>query len=128
MFNIFGSRVITLPSPRFGNSEASLGTVAVKRTQSGSRRTYVKRRSRQRLIWQFSLTREKAVELRAFLRDHPSRVLRIEDHEGDTWEGQFTTNPSTFEFAGRRAARIPQRFNLRAERVNISLEFEGVRA
>jgi len=127
MFSIIGSRLINLPNPRLGNSEAALGTVAVKRVQSGARRTYVKRRRRQGLVWQFALTREKATELRSFLRDNPSAVLRVEDHEGDVWVGQFTTNPATFEFAGRAAFRGSPRAGLRAERVNVSLTFEGVK-
>ena len=56
-----------LPSPQFGDSESLRAEVSVKRAVDGTRYTYVKRKGGRKLQWTFQLTRNKALELRAFI-------------------------------------------------------------
>jgi len=113
-----------LANPQFSNGEGLADSVASKRATDGTLYTYVKRRNgRRKLNWTFLLVRPKALELRAFLTSYFASDVRVTDHSGRVWIGNFTNNP--FEFTtDRRAA--PDRGDLRGELQTITLEFEGV--
>jgi hypothetical protein len=114
-----------LPSPQFSDSEAILDTVARKLAMDGTRYTYVKRRGgRRKLRWVFWLSRNKALELRAFLLAYFASKVQITDHNGRMWVGNFTSNP--FEFDTPQAARPAIAPMPRGELQAIDLEFEGV--
>jgi len=115
-----------LPNPQFSDSEALTASVTVKRAMNGVRYTYVKRRNgRRKLKWTFKMTRNKALELRAFIVAYFASRVRIVDHNGDTWVGHFTNNPFEFETTERAAPAIAPM--PRGETQVIDIEFEGVR-
>jgi hypothetical protein len=114
-----------LPNPQFSDQEGSLDTVTRKLAMDGTRYTYVKRRNgRRKMRWTFRLTRNKALEMREFLRSYFASSVRVTDHNERVWVGNFTSNPFEFEGSARAApaiAPLP-----RGEWVNIEVEFEGV--
>lgn len=114
-----------LPNPEFSDSEALSDQVTVKRAINGTRYSYVKRRGgRRKLQWSFQLTRNKGLELRAFLQSYFASPIRLVDHHGRIWVGHFTNNPFEFEGAGRAGPAIHPM--PRGENYTITLEFEGV--
>jgi hypothetical protein len=113
-----------LPSPQFSNQEINLNTVSRRLAMDGTRYTYVKRRLRKKLRWTFKLSRNKALELRAFFMSYFASSVRIVDHDDRTWIGNFTSNPFEFEAQVRAAPAISPM--PRGETVSIDIEFEGV--
>jgi hypothetical protein len=114
-----------LPSPEFSDQEALLDTVSRKLAMDGTRYSYVKRRGgRRKLKWTFKLSRNKALELRAFLMSYFASLVQVLDHNGRTWIGNFTSNP--FEFDTTDAAQPALAPMPRGELQQIDLEFEGV--
>lgn len=113
-----------LPSPQFGDQEGLLDTVTRKTAADGTRYTYVKRRNgRRKLKWTFWLTRNKGLELRAFIQSYfASRVLAT-DHNNRVWVGNFTNNPFEFDTPEAAMPAIPPM--PRGERMVIDIEFEG---
>lgn len=111
-----------LPNPQFGDLEGARQTVNVKRTINNTRYSYVKTKdTRKRLQLQFTLTRGKALELRAFIVSYYRSKVQLVDHLGETWVGYITTNPNEFESTGR-AVGAPGN-----ELQNIQIEFEGIK-
>jgi hypothetical protein len=117
--------VTLLPSPQFGDGVALLDTVTRKLAMDGTLYTYVKRRAgRRKLTWQFKLSRNKALELAAFIRAYFASQVMVVDHLARVWVGNFTSNP--FEFDTTDMARPAIAPLPRGEMVDINLEFEGV--
>lgn len=115
---------IVLPNPQFSDSENRMLVVTRKRAMDGTRYTYVKRKGETRLIWPFQLTRNKGLELRAFILAYFASTIRVEDHHGRVWTGRFLSNP--FEFSTPEAARPAISPMPRGESQVIQIEFEGV--
>ena len=114
-----------LPNPQFSDQENLMVSVTRKTAMDGTRYTYVKRKdNRRRLKWSFRLTRNKALELRAFVFAYFASKIKITDHKGRVWIGYFTNNPFEFDTTDRAAPAISPM--LRGENVNIELEFEGI--
>ncbi len=113
-----------LPNPEFSDQEALLHTVTRKRAVDSTRYTYVKRRSRRKLLWSFQVTRNKALEIAAFIQCYFASKLRITDHAGRRWIGHFTSNPFEFDTGSRAGPAISPL--PRGETVRIDLEFEGI--
>jgi hypothetical protein len=89
----------------------------------GTRYTYVKRKGGRKLQWTFRITRNKGLELRAFIQSYFASKIRITDHAGRVWVGNLTNNPFEFDTGGRNGpafAPMP-----RGEWQSITLEFEG---
>jgi hypothetical protein len=117
--------VAILPNPEFSDSEGLTDQITVKRAIDGTRYTYVKRRGgRRKLRWTFQLTRNKGLELRAFIQSYFASRIRLVDHHGRVWVGHFTNNPFEFETTARGGPAI--RPMPRGETQTITLEFEGV--
>jgi hypothetical protein len=114
-----------LPNPQFSNQESLTATVTRKTAMDGTRYAYVKRKGdRRKLKWTFRMMRNKGLELRAFLFDYFASTVKVIDHDGRIWIGNFTNNPFEFETTGRAAPAIaPMPFG---EAQMIDLEFEGV--
>ena len=114
-----------LPDPQFSDQDALAVTVSRKTAMDGTRYTYVKRKDdRRKLKWSFRLTRNKGLELRAFISSYFASKIKVIDHNGRIWVGNFTSNPFEFDTSSRAApaiAPLP-----RGEIVNIEIEFEGV--
>ena len=113
-----------LPNPQFSDQEGLMVSVIRKTAMDGTRYTYVKRKgSRRKLKWSFRLTRNKGLELRAFLFAYFASQVKVIDHNGRVWIGNFTSNPFEFdtsEQAGPAISPMP-----RGESVTIEIEFEG---
>lgn len=114
-----------LPNPEFGDGENLTDEVAVKRAMDGTVYTYVKTKAqRRKLEWTFRLTRNKALELRAFIQAYYASKIRVTDHNDRVWVGYFTDNPFEFDTIARALpARAPMP---RGETQEITIEFEGV--
>jgi hypothetical protein len=113
-----------LPNPEFSNPESLTDSVDPRRAMDGTLRTYIKRKDRCKMQWTFSLTRNKALEIYAFLVSYFASDIRVTDHENRVWIGNFTNNP--FEFTGdRKAGPAVQNWPV-GETYTTTLEFEGV--
>jgi len=114
-----------LPNPQFSDSEGLMVSVARKTAIDGTRYTYVKRKdNRRKLKWSFRLTRNKALELRAFILSYFASKIKLTDHRGRVWVGNFTDNPFEFDTPERASPAIGPM--PRGETQVIELEFEGV--
>ena len=113
-----------LPSPIFGDSEGVTSEVNILRTVTGGRRTYVKSRPRRKLRWDFTLIRNKAIELLEFYRSYNASKIRIEDHNNRAWVGFIINNPFEMEMS-RRGLPALQDWPV-GETSVVSLEFEGI--
>lgn len=110
-----------LPNPQLGDSVGATGTVEFKRSMNGKKFSYVKSRDkRKRLLWTFALTKNKALELQAFFEVYNGKQVKVTDHIGKVYVGNFTTNPFEFEAVGRSVA-APGNYSLH----QIQVQFEG---
>ena len=114
-----------LPHPRFGDAESLRVAVSMKRTMDGTRYTYIKRKgmNSRKLQWTFKLTRNKSLELRAFIQSYFASNIKVIDHNDRVWIGNFVNNPFEFSTDSRAAPAIAPM--PRGESVIITLEFEG---
>ena len=86
-----------LPDPQFSDQQAIVDTIVQKRAMDGTRYVYVKRRAgRRKLKWSFHLTRNKGLELRAFVQSYFASRVRVVDHNGDNWILHFAREPSCY--------------------------------
>jgi hypothetical protein len=114
-----------LPNPQFSDREGLTDVVNRKTAIDGTRYTYVKRKNgRRKLLWSFRITRNKGLELRAFILSYFASPIRIIDHNGRVWVGYFVSNPFEFDTPERAAPAISPM--PRGETQVIDLEFEGV--
>lgn len=112
-----------LPNPTFGDSEALRVSMSTKRTMDGTLYTYVKQKGGKKLQWTFKLTRNKGLEVRAFIQSYFASTIKVTDHNNRVWIGKFTNNPFEFDTPSRAAPAISPM--PRGESVVITLEFEG---
>lgn len=114
-----------LPDPQWGDSENLTDEVQVKRAMDGTLYTYVKTKNgRRKLQWNFRLSRNKALELRAFIQAYYAAKIRVTDHNERVWVGYFTNNPFEFDTPSRAAPAIAPM--PRGEIQEITIDFEGV--
>lgn len=126
MFTLRAFQTTTLlPNPQFSDSQNLTAEVKTKRAMNGTLYTYVKTKNdRRRLQWTFSLSRNKGLELRAFILSYFASTVRVIDHNGQVWLGNFTDNPFEFETSRRAAPAIcPMP---RGEKQQITISFEGI--
>jgi len=115
-----------LPDPQFSDQESIADTIVQKRAMDGTRYVYVKRRAnRRKLRWSFSLTRNKALELRAFIQSYYASKIKVIDHASQAWLGNFTIDPFEYETPERAAPAISPM--PRGEMQTITIELEGVK-
>ena len=114
-----------LPDPQFSDQEGLTVTLSRKTAMDGTRYTYVKRKNyRRKLKWSFILTRNKALELRAFIYSYFASKIKVIDHNGRIWIGNFTSNPFEFDTPNRGSPAISPM--PRGELQQIEIEVEGV--
>lgn len=114
-----------LPNPEFSDTEALTDSVSLKRAVDGTLYTYVKTKGgRRKMTWTFRLTRNKGLELRAFLKSYFASKVYVVDHNARKWVGHFTNNP--FEFTTDRKSGPAIQDWPRGESQTVTLEFEGV--
>jgi hypothetical protein len=119
----FNETTTVLPNPLFGDSEGATSNLNVVRSINGKRRTYTKTKDRRKLIWDFRLTRNKALELFEFYKSYNANQIFVEDHNGRKWFGFIINNPVEIEMARRGT---PNRQNWpTGEQVQVTIEFEG---
>ncbi len=107
------------PNPNFSDNAAQRHSVSVTEAMNGTAYSYVKSNARSKLNYTLTLSRMKALELRAFILAYYRAKLLLTNHKGETWLVHFTINP--FDFTGKaRAAGDPG-----DETQDITLEFEG---
>ena len=115
-----------LPNPQFSDQEALVDTLVQKRAMDGTRYVYIHRRDdRRKLHWTFALTRNKGLELQAFIKSYFASRIRVVDHNGVVWLGNFTNDPfecNTTERAAPAITPMP-----RGELETVDIEFQGVR-
>src|SRR5258708_1520749 len=92
-----------LPSPEFSDSEAARQTMQASQAMDGTLYTYVKSNARSKLQYALTLSRAKALELRAFVLSYYRATVLLTNHKGETWNVKFTSNP--FEFEGVERAQ-----------------------
>ena len=73
--------------------------------------------------WTFKLTRNKGLELRAFIQSYFASIIVVTDHNDRVWIGKFVNNPFEFDTPSRAAPAISPM--PRGENQIITLEFEG---
>ena len=96
----------SLPDPLFSDGENLAVSVVRKVAVDGTRYTYVKNKGRRKLRWSFKLTRNKALELRAFIQCYFASQVQIIDHNGRIWVGNLIGNPFEFDTTERRGRRF----------------------
>jgi len=112
-----------LPNPRLGDSEGLRDAVMMKRALDGTRYTYVKRKGVRKMQWTFKLTRNKALEMRAFFQSYFASKIKVVDHNDRVWVGNFVNNPFEFDTVSRSGPAISPM--PRGEAQTITIEFEG---
>jgi hypothetical protein len=108
-----------LPSPSWGDVCEPVATVKALRAMDGTLYTYTQSKNkRKKCHWDFKISQDKALELKAFLTSYYRTQIKITDHDAVVWVGYLQNNP--FEFAGEaRAPSFPG-----GELINISIDFE----
>ncbi len=91
--------VTVLPNPQFNDFEHRVQESRTKRMMDGTTYTYIESGDNRQLSMEFSLTKQKKLELRAFLREHNASKILLLDHNNQHWVLQLVRNP--FEFSGR---------------------------
>lgn len=109
-----------LPSPEFGDGEIPKHSIDVKQSMNGTLYSYVKSNARSQLQYSLTLSRMKALELRAFILAYYRAKVRLTNHKGEVWDGYFTSNP--FEFSTDSKSSQPGNASL-----TITIDFDGTR-
>ena len=108
-----------IPSPGWGNFSGGLGTFDKARSMNGTLYTYVKSRSsRKKHQWSFLLSRNKMLELQRFVDTYYLSVIKITDHDDQTYLGYIINNPVEFT-AVSKAPNWPG-----GEAYQVTLDFE----
>jgi hypothetical protein len=116
---------VLTPNPLLSDTEALAASMSSKRAVDGTLYTYVKTKGgRRKMTWTLRMRRPNALTLRAFLLSYFASKVRITDHNGRVWVGNFTNNPFEFETPDRAGPRMND--GLRSEIQTITIEFEGV--
>ena len=116
--------ISVLPNPKFGDSEALKVKIIRKRAMDGTRYTYIQRLGGRTLQWTFRVTRNKGLELRAFIQSYFASTIRVIDHTDRVWIGKFINNPFEFDTPSRAGPAISPM--PRGEVQVVTIEFEGV--
>jgi hypothetical protein len=111
---------VLMPSPKVGNNKGNASTVQVLRAMDGTTYTYIKsKRARQVQSWDFVTSKDKAREVREFVRIHADGLVRITDHRDTALVGYVTINPFESRGDGRAGS-----WGEIEEAVRFTLEFE----
>lgn len=108
-----------LPNPELSDVNSPAQSVEFRRSMDNTVRTYVKTSPRETFTFTFVLTRQKFLELRAFILSYYRSLIHYIDHNGKPWKLYLTNNPFEGNAAGR-AADFPGE-----EYATITLNLEG---
>lgn len=116
---------VLTPNSLPSDTEALAASVSSKRAVDGTLYTYIKTKAgRRKLTWTLRMRRPNALNLRAFLLSYFASKIKVTDHNGRVWVGNFTNNP--FEFDTPERSGPTNSDGLRGEIQTITIEFEGV--
>jgi hypothetical protein len=113
------AQTVTLPCPRLGDTQSYSGTLNLKRSMAGDTLTYVRRSNLNKFKYTWWLGRQKSLEFEDFLFNYADQLFTIMNWKGETWIAYLMTSP--FEFSPK------ERYQPQGERVEVTLEFEGVK-
>lgn len=82
-----------LPNCQFEDSRTPQAKVLVKRSREGRLISYVQSTDRQTLKLPFILTRQKALELEAFVQIYRTADWKVTLYDGSEWIARLTANP-----------------------------------
>jgi len=112
---------ILLPSPLFGDNRSLRVSINRMRAMDGTLYTYVKKKGgTKQFSWRFELSRDKALEMEAFLKVFFDGKVQVVDHNDESWVGYIRNNPFELNTVGR-AKGWPG-----GESMNIEIQFEEV--
>ena len=110
---------VALPNPELGDTQDFMGKVAVKRSINNQVYTYIKRSELQKLSYTFRMTRNKSLELQAFVDANIANAITMTTYQGEVWIVKISNNPIDF---------VPKdRWYPTRERVDVTIDFTGVR-
>jgi hypothetical protein len=104
-----------LPNPDYEDAEGLASALITKTARDGTLYTYVRSNQRRILSYEWFLTREKALELEAFLKAYYGEEMRLTNHKDEVWRVKIIDDILEFNTP------------MRQERQMIALQFEGVR-
>ena len=110
--NIPQTRTI-LPNPELGDTQDLRDEVIYKESIDGTIYSHIKTNNRKRLIYDFDITRLKALEILEFFTAYNDEYIRLTNHDNEVWKVKLLN--STLDFL---VATMSQDGN-------ITLEFEG---
>jgi len=111
---------IALPKPDFNDTNALKVGVLIKRSRDGTRRTYTKANKSESLVYTFTISQLKGLELKDFINNSFNKQIMLTNWKGETWLVNFINNPFQFQTPGRYGPIGTLR-----ERNTVTLEFEG---
>lgn len=83
-----------LPDPTFDNVRSPETEVHIKRSMLGRRIIYVTSSEQETLKLRFRLTRQKSLELEAFVTAYRAATWKLEfDHDNSTWTAKLIGSP-----------------------------------
>lgn len=104
-----------LPNPELGDSEGLTASINKIYTMTGILFTYKKSKANKRkLLFNLEISRQKSLELEAFIELYFKEKIRLTDHMDQIWLGYLMNNP--FESVSTTD-----------EWQQITLEFEGIK-
>lgn len=117
MYLVGVSRSIALPPPEFNDFYADHNKTIIKRTMSGTVRTYNKTNNEEKLHYDFVLTRDQADDLREFFDEEHKNQIILTDWRGYRYKVRLLTDSLDFVETGRWAPC--------GNKVQVTLEFMG---
>lgn len=102
-----------LPNPETSDTENPIHSLDIKQAMDGTKYTYVKSNPNRSLNYTFRLTRQKGLELRAFIQAYHRTLIRMTNHKNEIWDIKLINNPFSFE-------------TLNGETVIVTLQLEGI--
>lgn len=114
-----------LPKADFRDSRAPQTDILVKRSMLGRTITYVKSNSWETLFLPFRLTRQKSLEVEAFVNSYQSASWEVTIYDGSRWEcklpGRPLTRTAVDRFGGSKPALTGE------ELIELTFEFSARR-
>lgn len=108
-----------LPNPQLADIENCDIKINIKRSMTGKKRTYVQGGGKRKLSYNFNLTRQKGLELRAFILAYSGSQILLTNYLEETWVVYLMNNPFEFTSSARGAPA--------GDLVTIKLDFEGIK-
>lgn len=86
------THAIVLPNPKFGDSETQIRELDIKRSINGTPYTYARVTNNQRLLYQIEITRQKSLELKAFIERYTGFAWELIDHKNQKYRVKYLSD------------------------------------